>query len=102
MKRVTKAPRAKKELKDVVDMCTQTQRIIISRPQDAKELLDQTVRRARELMVRFKGVGRTELEVAMSHQVCAVLQQGGSALPGPHDWHIVTWTGRKGGRYWQD
>ena len=62
--------RAKKELEEAVDMCTQAQIIITFNSKDAKELLDQ-VERARALVARFKGVGRTELEDAMFHQACA-------------------------------
>ena len=59
-------------MQEVVTRCTQFQGIFIFSPQDAKEPLNQTIRRARPRVVRFKGVGRTELEDAMLHQACAV------------------------------
>ena len=62
--------RARQELKEVNDMCTQAQRIINSNPRDMKELLDWIVVRARVLTVRFDGFGRTMLEDAMFHQAC--------------------------------
>ena len=33
--------------------------------------MDRMVKRVRALVVRFEGVGRTELEDAMFHQACA-------------------------------
>ena len=61
----------KKELEEVVDMCTQAKRIITFKPKDAKELLDQTVVRARVLRARSGGVRRTELEGTRFRQACA-------------------------------
>ena len=49
-------------------MCAQAKRIITFNPQDAKELLDRTVKRARSLVFRFEGLCRTELEDAMFHR----------------------------------
>ena len=62
--------RAKKEEKEISDMCTRAQKVITSNPYYVKKLLDQTVMRARALVIKFQGADKTLLEAAMFHLAC--------------------------------